>query len=167
MNKAILIGAGVLGVVGIVLLVKKTSQASGNPGAQDQQSGLLDFLNSGFGYPYRPAAKPRVDNKNQPDSNASRVTLGPKDSSDMLKAAQDIGAAGSIVQSISDVWGTLDIGSWFGSEDSGLDSGDSMADFDWDNYFDDSADSVEWADSDYEWEDYSGTDETDYEYEVA
>ncbi len=168
MNKLILVGAAVAGVVGIVLITKRMSETSGNPGATDKQSGLLDFLNSGFGYPYKPAAQPRVDNKNQPDSNASRVNLGPKDSSEMFKVAQEIGAASSIVQSISDVWGTLDVSSWFGSDDSlTLDSGDSMSDFDWDMYFDDSSENIEWADSDYEWEDYSGEEYSDYEFEVA
>lgn len=68
-------------------------------------------------YPWTPAVGPRVDNANQPWYNGLMNFAG-NEQSTMQGFAKDVGAAGSIVHSVSDIWGTLGLGGMFGSSDS-------------------------------------------------
>jgi len=80
-------------------------------------------------YPYKPTQAARADNANQPwyNNGKAAVSSGPvNDISGMQQFAKDVGAAGSVIHSLSSVWG--DLSNVFGGNDpkQNLASTDSM-----------------------------------------
>lgn len=98
-------GAG----AGAFFLAKKQSGATGAVGAKPKPltKGPNTSQQPGQQYPWRPNTPPRVDNSNQPwyagPANAVRGAAGLPNTGSM----SDIAAGGSIVHSLSDIWGTL------------------------------------------------------------
>lgn len=58
-------------------------------------------------YPFRPTVPPRVDNKNQPWVSAGTMSILPNPPNSAGNIAGDLKAGGSVVHSLSDIWGDL------------------------------------------------------------
>ena len=120
-----LAGAAVLG--GGYLLFKRLNPGNGlevTPGSNPSGANQLGNQPAQQ-YPFQPPVSQRVDNSNQPWYGGDRSVLsGPAENyANFASVAQ---STASVVHSLSDIWGELDIGSWF-SED----GADSLANNDW------------------------------------
>lgn len=91
----------------------KKNQAA-NPAQPDSRpSGPYSSQQPSSLYPFQAGVAPRADNANQPWYNGSKAAMvGP---SSIQNVASDLKAAGSVVHSLSDVWG--EFSDWFGGND--------------------------------------------------
>lgn len=101
--------------VGIVYMFWKKKQAIA-PSVPTSNPSNYSPAQPSLLYPWSPIVPPRVDNANQPWYNGptSFQAVNTKDSNAMTQAATAIGAGGSIIHSLTDVWGDLSdtFGNW-------------------------------------------------------
>lgn len=119
-------GAAVLG--GGYLIFKRMNPSNGlevTPGSNPSGPSATLGNQPSQQYPFQPPVSARVDNSNQPWYGGDRSSMsGPAEN--YQNFASVIQSSASVVHSLSDIWGELDIGSWFAE-----DPADQLAMNDW------------------------------------
>lgn len=126
MGKSGWIVLGTLGVAGAAYLGWKFLQWKNGGLSVTPYSEPTGYTASqpGLTYPFRPTVDPRVDNQNQPWYGGTNFQGAPQQLQTVKDTAGYLSAGSSIVHSISDIWGELNIGSLFGGDEYDLASFD-------------------------------------------